>query len=225
MSRKVEDVNITMMDITYLGHSSFKIRTKTATIVTDPFSPEMVGFKFPKTQADIVIVSHQHKDHNYLEGIENEPLVISLPGEYETKGISLFGFESAHGGKTEEEKVPNTIFLIEADGLSLCHLGDLGEIPPAKIMEEIIGVDILMVPVGGTYTLDPKGAVEIVNQIEPSFVLPMHYKTPGRNEDLAEVKEFLTEMGAEQAEKLDKLAISKDKLPEETKTVVLERKS
>ncbi len=213
------------MDISYLGHSSFKIKTKNAILVADPFSPEMVGFKFPKTEADIVIVSHQHQDHNFIEGIENEPLVVSLPGEYEAKGVSIFGFAAVHGGKTEAEKILNTIFLIEADGLSLCHLGDLGAIPNTKIMEEIIGVDVLMVPVGGTYSLGPKEAVEIINQIEPSIVLPMHFKTPGKNEDLADLKEFLTEMGAEQAERLDKLSLTKDKLPEETKIVVLERKS
>jgi len=212
------------MDITYLGHSSFKIRTKTATVVTDPFSPEMVGFKFPKTEADIVTISHSHKDHDFVGGITNDPFVINQPGEYEVKGISFFCFPSLHGGKGETEKIANIIFLIEADGLLICHLGDLGVIPPAKIMEEIIGANILMVPVGGTYTFGPKEAVEIIQQIEPSIVLPMHFKTPNLSE-LSPLEEFLEEMGAEKAEKLDKLSISDDKLPEETKVVVLEKKA
>lgn len=212
------------MEIAYLGHSSFKIRTKTATVVTDPFSPEMVGFKFPKTEADIVTISHSHKDHNFVAGIENDPFVISQPGEYEVKGISFFCFPSLHGGKEEAEKIANIIFLIEADGLSICHLGDLGVMPPAKIMEEIIGADILMVPIGGTYTFGPKEAVEIVHQIEPSIVLPMHFKTPNLSE-LSGLEEFLKEMGAEKAEKLDKLSVSEDKLPEETKVIVLEKKA
>ncbi|PIV00883.1 lactamase [Candidatus Shapirobacteria bacterium CG03_land_8_20_14_0_80_39_12] len=212
------------MDITYLGHSSFKIKTKTATVVTDPFSPEMVGFKFPKAEADMVTVSHPHKDHDFVAGITGDPLVISQPGEYEAKGISFFGFPALHGGKTEAEKIANTIFLIEADGLSICHLGDLGEMPSPKIMEEIIGADILMVPVGGTYTFGPKEAVEIVHHIEPSIVLPMHFKAPNLPE-LSGLEEFLDEMGVEKAEKLDKLSVVKDKLPEETKVVVLERKA
>jgi len=212
------------MDISYLGHSSFKIKTKTATVVTDPFSSEMVGFKFPKTEAEIVTVSHQHKDHNFVQGVGGEPFVISMPGEYEVKGVSILGYSSYHDAKAGAERGKNTIFVIEAEGLTICHLGDLGSLPSSEVMEKIVGVNILMVPVGGTYTIDPEGAVEVINQIEPAIVLPMHFKSPGIT-NLAEVGEFLAEMGAEQAEKLDKLSISKDKLPQETKVVVLERKS
>lgn len=216
--------NEAIMDISYLGHSSFKIRTKNATVVTDPYSLEMGGVKFPRTEADIVTISHPHKDHSFLEGIVGQPFIVAQPGEYEVKGISFFGYPSLHGGKTEATKILNTIFLIEADGLTICHLGDLGGTPSTKIMEEIIGTDVLMVPVGGINTLGPKEAVEIVNQIEPRIVLPMHFRMAGANEELAKLSEFLTEMGAEQAEKMDKLSIGKDKLPEETKVMVLERK-
>jgi L-ascorbate metabolism protein UlaG (beta-lactamase superfamily) len=212
------------MEISYLGHSSFRIKTKTGTVVTDPFSSEMVGLKFPKTEADIVTVSHQHKDHNFTELVEGEPLVISQPGEYEAKGISVFGYPSFHDQSQGKERGENTIFVIEAEGLRVCHLGDLGALPSAGTMEEIIGTDVLMVPVGGKYTLGSEGAVEAVNQIEPSYVLPMHFRTPALPE-LAEVEAFLAEIGAEKTEKLDKLSLSKDKLPEETKVVVLERKS
>jgi L-ascorbate metabolism protein UlaG (beta-lactamase superfamily) len=212
------------MEISYLGHSSFRIKTKTGTVVTDPFSSEMVGFKFPRVEADIVTVSHQHKDHNLVEAVDGEPLVISLPGEYEIKGISIFGYSSFHDESQGAERGENTIFVIEAEGLRVCHLGDLGALPPAKVMEEIIGVDVLMVPVGGKYTLGPKEAIEAVNQIEPSIVLPMHFKA-GAMTDLADLEAFLSEMGAEKAEKLDKLSVTKDKLSEETKVVVLERKN
>jgi L-ascorbate metabolism protein UlaG (beta-lactamase superfamily) len=212
------------MEIAYLGHSSFRIKTKTGTVVTDPFSSAMVGLKFPKTEADIVTVSHQHKDHNSVELISGEPLIISQPGEYEVKGISLFGYPSFHDKSQGKERGGNIIYVIEAEGLRLCHLGDLGALPPAEIMEEIIGADVLMVPVGGKYTLGPEEAVEAVNQIEPSYVLPMHFRTPALAE-LAEKEAFLTEIGAEKTEKLDKLSLSKDKLPEETKVAVLEPKS
>jgi len=212
------------MEISYLGHSSFRIRTKTGVVVTDPFSSEMVGLKFPRVEADIVTVSHQHKDHNQASAVDGEPMVISLPGEYEIKGISFFGYASFHDESQGAERGENTIFVIEAEGLRVCHLGDLGATPAAKVMEEIIGVDVLMVPVGGKYTIDAKEAIELVNQIEPSYVLPMHYKTVAMT-DLADLESFLSEMGAEKAEKLDKLTVTKDKLPEETKVVVLERKS
>lgn len=216
------------MDITYLGHSSFKIKTKTATIVTDPYSSEMVGFKFPKTEADVVTISHGHSDHNCLEAISGSPLVIDIPGEYETKGIYIFGFSAAHDNKAGEERGQNNIYVIESEGLRIAHLGDLGAAPSGKIMEEISGVDVLMIPVGGVATIGPKEASDLVVKIEPLIVIPMHYKAEGIGEtfkDFAPVADFLSEMGADKVEVLDKLSISKDKLPEETKVVVLERKS
>lgn len=217
------------MEISYLGHSSFRIKTKTATVVTDPFAPEMTGFRFPKVEADVVTISHNHKDHNNALLVEGSPFEISLPGEYETKGISVFGYSSFHDNKSGAERGKNTIFLIEAEGLRICHLGDLGGIPSEEILEEISGADVLMIPVGGGgAVLDAKQAAEVIKQAEPLYVLPMHFKTDEHNENFAEfspVQSFLKEMGVDQPEKLDKLSLSKDKLPEEVKIVLLERKS
>jgi len=217
------------MDITYLGHSSFKIRTKTATVVTDPYLAEAVGLKFPKTEADIITVSHQHRDHNAISNFGPEPFVIALPGEYEVKGVSVFGYASFHDTKNGAERGPSNIYVIESEGLRICHLGDLGTLPDATILEEISAVDVLMIPVGGEVTLGPKEAGEVINKIEPLIVLPMHYKEEGLNEEkfgnFATLKDFLVEMGTEQAEKLDKLSLTKDKLPPEMKVVLLERKS
>jgi L-ascorbate metabolism protein UlaG (beta-lactamase superfamily) len=217
------------MEIVYLGHSSFRIKTKTASIITDPYSSEMLGFKFPKVEADIVTVSHEHQDHNNLSGVGGEPFTISFPGEYEVKGVSIFGYSSFHDAKAGEERGKNIIYVIEAEDLKIAHLGDLRVLPEASVLEEIAGVDILMIPVGGEVTLGPEQASELIGKIEPSLVLPMHYKAEGIDEaqfrKLVELKEFLVQMGAEQAEKLDKLSISKDKLPQETKVIVLERKS
>lgn len=217
------------MEITFLGHSSFRIKTKTATIVTDPYSSEMVGYKFPKTEADIVTVSHQHEDHNKVANISGEPFIVSLPGEYEVKGVSIFGFPSYHDEEKGGERGTNNIFMIEAEGLKVCHLGDLGALPSSEVLEEIIGIDVLMIPVGGVSTVGPSEADEVVTKLEPLIVLPMHYKDKGINEkvfqEFAAIDKFLSEMGAEQAEKLDKLSVTKDKLPDETKIIVLERKS
>ncbi|RJR25488.1 lactamase [Candidatus Microgenomates bacterium] len=217
------------MEITYLGHSSFRIKTKTATIITDPYSSEMVGLRYPKVEGDIVTVSHQHEDHNKVSNVSGEPFIISLPGEYEVKGVSIFGFASFHDGEEGVKRGTNNIFLIEAEGLRVCHLGDLGALPSSEVLEEIIGVDVLMIPVGGVSTIGPTEADEVISKLEPLIVLPMHYKEQGINEkvfgDLASVDKFLSEMGAEQAEKLDKLSVTKDKLPEETRVVVLQRKA
>ncbi len=216
------------MEMTYLGHSSFKLRGKSVTVVTDPYDPEYVGLKYPKTEADIVTVSHCHPDHNFISIVGGGPFVISQPGEYEIKDVSVFGFSSYHDDKQGAEKGKNIIYLIEIDGFRICHLGDLGGSLPAELIEEIGTADVLCVPVGGKVTLGPNEAVELINQIEPSIVLPMHYNLPDMNQkifgDLKPVGEFLSKMGVEDKTVLDKLTLSKDKLPEETKVVILERK-
>jgi len=217
------------MEITYLGHSSFKIKGKTAAVVTDPFSSEMVGFKFPKTEADIVTISHQHQDHNHQNLVEGNPFIISEPGEYEVKGVSVFGYPSFHDSASGAERGENIIYVIETEGLRICHLGDLGSAIPPKTLEEISDIDVLMIPVGGVVTIGPKEAVDLISQIEPNIVLPMHYRAPGIDKikfgDLATLDVFLKEMGAESSEKLDKISLTKDKLPVETKVVLLERKN
>lgn len=216
------------MEMTRLGHSAFRIKTKTAVVATDPFSPQMLGFKFPKVEADIVTVSHAHEDHNFLEGIVGEPFVIDLPGEYEVKGVSIFGYQSSHNTKPEEQRGKNTIYIIEAEGLKVAHLGDLGTFPGTEVMEEISGVDVLLIPVGGIATIGPKQAAELVGKVEPVIAVPMHYKEAGINEevfgDFSPVEGFLEAIGIKQAERLDKLSITKDKLPQEAKVFVLERK-
>lgn len=213
------------MDITYLGHSCFKLKGKNSSVVIDPFSSEMTGMRFPKAEADIVAVTHEHKDHNFVDGVEGGPFIINAPGEYEIKGVSVFGFDSKHDNKNSK----NIIYLIEMDDLSICHLGDLGEMPSPKVLEEISTADILMIPVGGRVTIGPKEAAEIIKQTEPFIVIPMHYKTPEHNKeifgDLFGVDEFISEMGVNNPEKLDKLSVNKEKLPEETKVILLERKN
>ncbi|PIV01673.1 lactamase [Candidatus Shapirobacteria bacterium CG03_land_8_20_14_0_80_40_19] len=216
------------MEVIYLGHSSFKFRGKSVTVVTDPYDPEYVGLKYPKTEADIVTVSHDHPDHNFISIVGGGPFVISQPGEYEIKGVSIFGFSSYHDDKQGAERGKNIIYLIEVDGFRICHLGDLGERLSSELIEEIGTADILCIPVGGKVTLGTNEAVELTAQIEPSIVLPMHFNLPGINQkifgDLNPVDEFLSKMEVEDKTVLDKLSISKDKLPEETKVVILERK-
>jgi len=216
------------MEVIYLGHSSFKFRGKSVTVVTDPYDPEYVGLKYPKTEADIVTVSHNHPDHNFISIVGGGPFVISQPGEYEIKDVSIFGFYSYHDDKQGAERGKNIIYLIEVDGFRICHLGDLGERLSSELIEEIGTADILCIPVGGKVTLGTNEAVELTAQIEPSIVLPMHFNLPGINQkifgDLNPVDEFLSKMEVEDKTVLDKLSISKDKLPEETKVVILERK-
>lgn len=209
------------MDIKYFGHSSFFIKGKEARLVTDPFDPEMIGIIYPKVEADIVTISHQHKDHNNIFAIDGNPLIIDWPGQYEKKGMRITGFKSFHDKKNGEERGENTLFKIEEEEISVLHCGDLGLIPDAKFLDDIGEVDILIVPVGGFYTINSDEAIELIKKIEPSIIIPMHYNT-GTNKDLAPLSEFLKKMGAESLVPVPKLTIKKEELGEEMKVVSMQ---
>lgn len=215
------------MDITSLGHSSFKLRGKTVTVVTDPYDAAIVGLKFPKhTTADIVTVSHEHGDHNAVGVIEGVPYVVRGPGEYEIKGVGIVGISVYHDNDKGQERGKNTIYRIELDGLSIVHLGDLGHKLTSEQVDSLDGVDILLVPTGGFYTIDESQAVQVVHDIAPSIVIPMHYGRPDLNpkgfEKLSPVSAFLKEMGNEGIAPTPKLSVTKEKLPEEMQVVVLQ---
>ena len=214
------------MEITYLGHSSFKLRGKTVTVVTDPYDAS-IGIKFPKhMSADIVTVSHDHNDHNAANTVEGSPFVIRGPGEYEVKGVAIVGIGVFHDDAGGSKRGKNTIYRIELDGVSIVHLGDLGHTLKTDQMDGLDGVDILLIPVGGIYTIDAKIAREVVTAIEPSVVIPMHYNREGLDQKtfgtLAPVATFLIEIGKEGILPVPKLTVTKDKLPEELQVVVLQ---
>lgn len=215
------------MDIIPLGHASFKIKGKQATVVTDPYVSEAVGLKFPKhTEATIVTVSHEHDDHNAVGAVEGAVYVVRGPGEYEVRGTSIIGISVFHDAAGGTERGKNTIYRIEIDGLRVVHLGDLGHTLTAAQVDSLDGVDILMIPVGGLYTITPSQAREVIAEIEPSIVIPMHYGRAGLNPktfgELLPVSAFLKEMGKEDVVPQPKLAVSKDKLPAELQVIVLE---
>ena len=187
------------MDITYLGHSSFKIKTKTATIVTDPFDSKMVGLKYSGAEAEIVTVSHSHSDHNAIDKVSGIKKVFEGPGEYEVKGVSIIGYSSYHDKEEGAKRGKNTIFVFEADGLRFAHLGDLGHTLSDNLVDEMGSVDILMIPVGGVYTIGSREAVDVVNKVSPYFVVPMHFAVSGLDpktfSGLEPVDTFLKESG------------------------------
>ncbi|MBI2616796.1 MBL fold metallo-hydrolase [Candidatus Gottesmanbacteria bacterium] len=212
------------MEITYLGHSSFKLRGKNAIVVTDPFDPKFVGLKFPKIPADIVTISHEHHDHNFREAVDGTPVIVSGAGEYEVKGIKIIGIDTFHDASLGSERGGNTIYRIEMDGISLVHCGDLGHKLTEAQLDTIGDVGILMIPVGGYFTLDAALASEVVSQITPKIIIPMHYKRDGLTKDfdvLSTLDLFLKEMGKEGITPVPKLTVSQDKLPTETTVVVL----
>lgn len=218
------------MEIKYLGHSSFLIKTKTAKVVTDPYDPEMVGLKFPKIEADVVTVSHSHKDHNQIKNVSGingvDPLIIDMPGEFEKMGVRIFGFQSYHDKTKGSERGENILYKFEAEGLSVLHCGDLGVIPEESFLETIGEVDILMVPVGGFYTIDADEAFQLVKRIEPAIVIPMHYNHSKLNQknfsQLTGVNEFTKKFGLDNPIPLPKLVYKKEEIEQEMKVVVLE---
>lgn len=213
------------MDIKYIGHSSFFIKTKNAKIVTDPYSPESTGMKFAKTEADIVTISHDHADHNYIDGVKGEPLVLTWPGEYEKQEVRVTGFSTFHDAKEGADRGQNVMYKFEDNDISLLHCGDLGHLLSEELTEQIGSVDILMIPVGGFFTLNAEEAVKVVNQIEPSMVIPMHYNHAGMNQEtfanLQDLSTFLKEIGAEDVQPVDKLTVKKDQLSTENTQVVV----
>jgi L-ascorbate metabolism protein UlaG (beta-lactamase superfamily) len=213
------------MEIKHIGHSCFEIKSKNVTIVTDPYS-EDVGLKLPKLKADIVTVSHDHFDHNNssaVDGVsaEKKPFVINNPGGYEIQGVLIEGISTFHDGEEGKKRGVNTVYDIKLEGITFCHLGDLGADLTEEQIEELDGVDVLFVPVGGSdVTLDAEGAVKIVNKIEPRIIIPMHYEVDGLKLNLASVDKFIKEIGLT-AEKLDSLKIDKKDLPVEGMRLVI----
>lgn len=217
------------MDITYFGHSSFRIKGKKASLVTDPFDKNSVGFKYPSNiKADIVTISHDHDDHNNRSAVKGEPKVLNGPGEYEVKGISVIGLPSYHDDKKGEERGKNTIYIIEVDEYRIVHLGDLGHKLSDSMIGQIGDVDVLLVPVGGVYTIDSKAASELVKSVEPKIAIPMHYKTKKHNpkvfSELTDEKPFLAEVGL-MVENEKKLTLNTILSEEDQKVVLLDPKT
>ena len=211
------------MYISQLGHSCFKIQDKQGpdgiTVITDPFD-KSTGLKTPSLEADIVTVSHDHHDHNNTGAIRGNPFIINSAGEYDIKGIMIEGVESYHDDKQGAELGKNIIYRIEIDDITVAHLGDLSQALDNKQLERLVGVDILLIPVGGIYTLDAKKAVEVVSQIEPRIVIPMHYKVKGLKININGVDKFVKELSIKPTYE-EKLKISKKDLPAEDMELII----
>jgi len=218
------------MEITWFGHSCFRLRDRDVTVVTDPFDKSL-GYELPRVRTDIVTVSHDHPHHNHSDAVKGEFKVVDSPGEYEIQSVFITGIATYPSrrrrkdngvGNGGEER--NVIFVFEFDGLTVCHLGDLAQVPAQTQVEALSNVDVLMVPVGGGSSLNATQAAEIISLIEPYIVIPMHYKTSPISLKLDKVDKFLKEMGVARVEAVDVLKVSKSSLPEETQVVVLNLK-
>lgn len=207
------------MKIAWAGQSCFQIsasisKDSQANIVIDPFSD--IGLKVPNFEADVLLLTHDHSDHNNAKAVKGNPFVINGPGEYEIKGIFVQGIDSFHDDNEGKERGKNTIYTIEAEDIKFCHLGDIGQKHLSDEQVEKIGaVDILMIPVGGVYTIDSSDAQKIIGQIEPKIVIPMHYELPNLKFKLDSVEKFLKVMGKNSIEPQDKLTMKASAMPKE----------
>ena len=213
------------MEISWLGHSCFQLRGKNVILVTDPFSPQQGPSqgdspRLGKINASIVTVSHNHPGHNYVQGVGGKPRVVRGPGEYEISDVLITGVASYHDNKRGQEHGRNTIYVIHMDDLVICHLGDLGHTLHEDQLEEVADADVLLVPIGGHNTINATQAAEIISQVEPRIVIPMHYRVAA-DETPNPLDTFCKEMGVEEVNPQPKFTVTRNSLPAETQVVLL----
>ena len=200
-----------------MGWSCFRLKGKEVIVLTDPFE----GLREGSLEADIVTVSHEHPGHNCIAAVKGEPKLLHGPGEYEAKGVFIYGLQTFHDAVKGRIRGKNTVFLIELDGIKVCHLGDLGHVLSAEQVGEISDADVLLVPVGGGPTIGAAEAAELVNLIDPKLVIPMHFRPEGEKSE-AGLKALLQEMALKTLTPVPKLAVTRTSLPLETQVILLQ---
>jgi L-ascorbate metabolism protein UlaG (beta-lactamase superfamily) len=207
------------MKIKWLGHSCFKItNSKGIRILTDPFD-DNVGYKIPSVEADVVTTSHSHYDHNFVDCVKGNFEVVNKVGNFYVKDIPISGVHTFHDNENGIKRGDNTVYVFEMDGMRICHLGDLGHILTEDQVNMIGKVDCVFIPVGGNYTIDANEALEVLDQLNPKVVIPMHYKTPVIKSDLAKVDNFIDIIGTVENIGSQVLEFTSDKLPQEGRKV------
>lgn len=213
------------MEITWYGHSCFRLTERNyATVVTDPFDSKTTGYDALKLKADIVTVSHDAAGHNNAEVVKGTSHVIDGPGEFEIGGVFITGVQTEEdgSGKKKKDKVRNTLYVFDYDGITVAHLGDLTQVPSQAEIEALGTVNVALVPVGGGGGLNAAKAAEVISLLEPNLVVPMHYSTPDSKLSLDSLNKFVKEMGLSKPSAQPSLKVTRSSLPDETHVVVLD---
>ena len=211
------------MEITWYGHSCFRLTERNyVTVVTDPYDSKKIGYEPLKLKAEIVTVSHDAPGHSYSEAVKGSTHVLTGAGEFEIGGVFITAVQNDSAGKKSKEKVRNTVYVFDYDGITVAHLGDLQQIPTQSEIELLGTVNVALVPVGGGSSLNAAKAAEVVSMLEPNLVIPMHYSTPDSKIDLESINKFIKEMGLSKPESQPLLKVSRSSLPDETHVVVLD---
>lgn len=212
------------MKITWLGHSSFLLEIQGVKIVTDPYdnSIDSIGYGSITTPVDCAVVSHDHFDHNHVKGLKGNPETVQGSGQFSVKGITFTGIDTYHDDSKGSQRGDNVVFVIEAEGLRICHVGDLGHALSADQIQAIGRVDVLLLPVGGTYTVDALEATKVMDDLNPKLVIPMHFKTNVLDFPITGVDPFLEGKRNVRHQGSSQIDVTNETLPKEREIVVLE---
>ena len=207
------------VDITWLGHACFRLRSDDVVVLTDPF-PLSLGLRPDTRPATVVTVSNSHPNHSNSEEVTGDPRVFSAAGEYEYRGISVRGVMTPQLPETPWEQ-RSVAYAIEIDRVNICHLGDISApLSPVQI-DELSPVDVLLVPSGGGCTLEIDQVLRVLQDLDPKIVIPMHYNIPGVDVPLQDVDVFLRRMGLSEVQAQPRLSVTASNLPEDMRVVVL----
>jgi L-ascorbate metabolism protein UlaG (beta-lactamase superfamily) len=210
-----------MAEIKWFGHACFRLRSRDATILTDPV-PRSFGYKVEKQKVDIVTISHDHPGHSHIDLASGTPKLVDGPGEYEMNDVFITGIRTYHDDQNGSEHGRNTAYLFDLEDIVVCHLGDLGHSLTEAQVESMSSADVVIIPVGGGTTLDATKAVEVIGQLEPRIIIPMQYQTPFGDKQRDSLERFLKEMGVAEVIPRDKLTIRASDLGDTPEVVVLE---
>jgi L-ascorbate metabolism protein UlaG (beta-lactamase superfamily) len=218
------------MEIVWYGLSCFRLTERgMASVIIDPYD-DSVGYGSLRLKADIVCISHDAPGHNFVEAVKGEKRIIRGPGEFEIGGVFITGISTHHDGEAAGKKKPaarketNTLYLVDFNGLTVAHMGDLDYVPTQQQIETLGAVDVALVPIGGGTGLNASQAAEVISLLEPSIVVPMHYRTPETTLKLDSLQKFVKEMGLSAPQPQESLKFTRSDLPEETHVVVLDCK-
>ena len=211
------------MEIAWFGLSCFRLTERgKATVMTDPFDHEQVGYSVLKSRADIVTVSHDAPGHNFVKGVKGINQVIDGPGEFEIGDVFITAIRTSAKKRSSQEAPPNTLYVFDYDGMTVAHLGDLNRNLTQSEVDALGTVNVALVPVGGGGGLTAAQAAEVISMLDPAIVIPMHYKTRETNLKLDPLNRFISEMGLGEVKPVPSLKVTSSSLPEETQIVVLE---
>ncbi len=207
------------MDITWLGHSCFRLHDADMVVVTDPY-PASIGLRVDNRPASVVTVSNTHPNHSHAEGIEGDPKVFSAPGEYEFNGVTVRGVMTplAEGQQLEER---NVAFTIEIGSINVCHLGDISVPMTTRLIDELKPVDVVLVPTGAHCTLDVDQVFQTLQDLDAKVVIPMHYQTPGVNVDVDPIDNFVRRMGLDAVQPQPRLVVTTANLGTDMRVVMM----